>query len=166
MTVRGIFTGSFDPITYGHLDIITRSLDLFKEVIVSIGINLHKKNLFSIDDRVALCQEVIKEELGNLADCVHVVSYEGLTVNLAKQFGSCSLVRGIRNSGDFEYEQNIASINKTIAPGLETVLLMANPNMTQISSSAVRELMHYSCDVSRFVPPAVIRAFKKKWTLP
>jgi pantetheine-phosphate adenylyltransferase len=162
MTTRALFTGSFDPITYGHLDIINRSLNLFNEVIVGVGINNSKKSLFSVEERVALCQEAIKEEFPNLYDHVHVVQYNVLTVELAKQFGSCCLVRGVRSSSDFEYEQNIATINKSIAPGLETVLLIANPNTTQISSSAVRELVSFKYDVSKFVPPVVVRALKNK----
>ena len=114
MTIRAIFAGSFDPITYGHLDIINRSLGLFDQVIVALGVNMAKKTLFSVEERVALTEKVIAEELPSLSDHVHVVTYDGLTVTLAKQFGSCCLVRGVRTPTDYEYEYNIALINSKI----------------------------------------------------
>lgn len=162
MTTRAIFVGSFDPITYGHLDIINRSLCLFDQVIVGLGVNSSKKTFFSLEERVSLTEQVIREELPNLSDNVHVITYDGLTVTLAKQFGSCCLVRGVRTPSDYEYEYNIAIINSKIAPGLETILLMADPNKSAISSSAVKELARFNCDVSKFVPSAVTSAISKK----
>ena len=163
MTNRAIIVGSFDPIHFGHLNIINRSLNLFDEVIVALGINTSKKTLFSLEERVFLAKEAVNEALFPLQDCVHVVTYDTLTVDLAKQFGNCCLVRGVRTASDYEYEMNVGAINNKIAPSLETILLLADPQLSIVSSSTVKELSKFKYDVSKFVPKNIALALKEKF---
>lgn len=162
MMQRAIYAGTFDPIHYGHLNIINRSLDLFNEIIIALGTNTAKNTLFTLEERVNLVQETINEEFQALSDHIHVLTYSDLTVKFAKSFGNCCLVRAVRNTLDFEYESNVAEINKALAPGLETVLLLADSSFTHVSSSMVREVAGFGHDVSKFVPKSVLHALNSK----
>lgn len=143
---RAIFPGSFDPITRGHLDIIERSSKVFDEVVVVILENTSKQTTFSVEERLAFI-DANTSHLSNVCsayDC-------GLTVDFAKQRGACAIIRGVRSVKDYEYELDIASLNQHINGDIETVLLFASPQYTFVSSSNIRELVHYHQDISAFV---------------
>jgi pantetheine-phosphate adenylyltransferase len=143
-----IFPGSFDPFTMGHHDIVLRSLGLFDEVIIGIGYNSTKKNrYFDIDDMVKKIESVYVNQ-----DRVKVVVYNELTSTLAKKYGANYLVRGLRNTTDFEYENTISQMNNYLNSELETVFLITTPKFAQISSTIIREVHRFGADVSEFLP--------------
>lgn len=143
---KALFAGSFDPFTLGHQSIVDRALAIADEVVIGIGINAGKKSMFSVEQRI----EMIESLYGN-EPRVSVVSYNGLTTDFARGVGASFLVRGVRSSTDFEFEKNIADVNRKLT-GLETVLFITENIYSCISSSIVRELLSYGKDVSDFVP--------------
>ena len=145
-----LFPGSFDPITLGHVDIITRALPLFDEIRIAVGTNSAKNYLFSLEQRIAWITETFADE-----DKVKVVTYDGLTVDFALQEGVNFLLRGLRNPADFEFEKAIAQANREMTPELETVFLLTSARFAYISSSIVREVFNYGGDFTKFVPDAV-----------
>ncbi|MDA9147870.1 pantetheine-phosphate adenylyltransferase [Schleiferiaceae bacterium] len=145
-----LFPGSFDPITLGHVDIITRALPLFDEIRIAVGTNSAKNYLFSLEQRIAWITETFTDE-----DKVKVVTYDGLTVDFALQEGVNFLLRGLRNPADFEFEKAIAQANREMTPELETVFLLTSARFAYISSSIVREVFNYGGDFTKFVPDAV-----------
>lgn len=145
-----LFPGSFDPITLGHVDIITRALPLFDEIRIAVGTNSAKNYLFSLEQRIAWITETFADE-----DKVKVVTYDGLTVDFALQEGVNFLLRGLRNPADFEFEKAIAQANREMTPELETVFLLTSARFSYISSSIVREVFNYGGDFTKFVPNAV-----------
>lgn len=145
-----LFPGSFDPITLGHVDIIQRALPLFDEIIVAVGTNSAKKYMFSLEERVQWIHETFMGE-----PKIRVVTYEGLTVDFAKEVGVNFLLRGLRNPADFEFEKAIAQANRQLVPNLETIFLLTSARYAYISSSIVREVYHHGGDFSHFVPSTV-----------
>ncbi|KPM47482.1 pantetheine-phosphate adenylyltransferase [Jiulongibacter sediminis] len=141
------FPGSFDPFTKGHADIVERGLKLFDQVIIGIGTNPAKKRHFSLE----LMEKVIKGAFNDDAR-IRVVNYDDLTANVARDYGAKFLLRGLRNTTDFEYENTIAQVNRQIVEGLETVFLITSPSLAPISSTIVRELHSYGVDVSDYLP--------------
>ncbi len=141
-----IFPGTFDPFTIGHLSLVSRALNLVDEIIIAIGINPNKKTFFSLEDRMEMISLIFK---GN--NRVKIDSYDSLTVDYAKKVNAHFILRGIRSVNDFEYEKNIADVNRKIS-GIETFVLYTEPEHTHISSSIVRELLSYGKDVDEFVP--------------
>lgn len=142
-----LFPGSFDPFTKGHKNIVERTLQSVADiVIIAIGNNCEKKCMQTVEERVESIQRVFK---GN--DKVRVVAYEGLTIDFAKSINADFIVRGVRSIKDFEYEREIAEVNRKLS-GIETILLYTEPEYASISSSIVRELMSYGKDVSQFLP--------------
>lgn len=142
-----IFPGSFDPFTKGHEDIVIRSLELFDEVIIGIGYNSQKKRYFEVE----LMMEKINEAFADLPN-VSVMVYDELTAKLASKYKAKFMVRGLRNTTDFEYENSIAQINKYLNEELETVFLITSPELAPISSSIIREVHKYGGDVTPFLP--------------
>jgi pantetheine-phosphate adenylyltransferase len=142
-----LFPGSFDPFTKGHEDIVNRSLNLFDEVIIGIGKNTSKSRYIPIEKMIEKIEEVVK---GNKN--VKVMSYEGLTAVFAKQVNARFLIRGIRNTTDFEYESGIAQANKFIWKDLETVFLVTSPSLASISSTIIRDIHKYGGNVDAFLP--------------
>lgn len=143
-----IFPGSFDPFTMGHHDIVLRSLSLFDEVIIGIGYNSSKKNrYFDIDLMVSKIESVYVDQ-----SRVQVIVYNELTSTLAKKHGANFLVRGLRNTTDFEYENTISQMNRYLNKELETVFLITSPQYAQISSTVIREVHRFGADVSEFLP--------------
>ena len=154
----GIFPGSFDPITVGHIDLIERSLPLFDKVILAIGHNSQKKYLFSLEQRKAWLEDIV-----NKYENLQVDTYEGLTVNFAKEQCATYLIRGLRNSSDFDYEKTISQLNYIVGEGLETIFFIAQPGMSHISSTIVREIIKGKGDVSAFVPTHIFEDIKKNY---
>ena len=141
-----LFAGSFDPFTIGHKNIVDRALTtVADEVVVAIGVNVAKRSDFSLEQRKAMIEQAFEGEAR-----VRVVSYEGLTTDFAKTIGASFLLRGVRSVKDFEFERDIAEVNRQLT-GIETVLLLTDPQYAHISSSIVRELMHYGKDVSEWL---------------
>ena len=150
-----VFPGSFDPITKGHADIVLRSLPLFDEIIIAIGINSQKQSLYTLDQRMDWIREVFKNEKK-----VKVESYEGLTVNFCEKKKAKYLLRGIRSAADFEYEKTIAHLNNDMLPGLETILMLSKPELSSVSSTIVREIIRGKGKVAKFVPKEIAKNFK------
>lgn len=144
-----IFPGTFDPFTIGHESLVYRGLEFVDEVIIAIGINQNKKTFFSLEDRIKMISNLFKDELR-----VRVMSYDSLTIDFAKKVEARFILRGIRSVNDYEYEKNIADVNRIIA-GVETFVLFTKPEHTHISSSIVRELLGYGKSVDEFVPVAL-----------
>ena len=143
-----VFPGSFDPYTNGHHDIVMRSLNLFDEIIIGIGYNSSKQNrYFEIDTMVAKIEEVYKD-----VPEVSVIVYNELTSTLAKKCGAGFLIRGLRNTTDFEYENTISQMNRYLNEGLETVFLITSPEFASISSTIIREVHRYGGSVNAFLP--------------
>jgi pantetheine-phosphate adenylyltransferase len=147
---KAVFPGSFDPITLGHVDIINRALSLFDEIIIAVGVNADKKSMFSLDDRLHHIREAFKDE-----SKVKVLSYTGLTVDLCKKENANFILRGLRNSSDFNYEQSIAQTNSSLTD-VESLFIMCNPGLSNISSSIVRDIIRNGGDYSKMVPRSVM----------
>lgn len=146
MTKKGLFPGSFDPFTRGHDDIVKRALGLFDEVIIAVGYNESKKGWLPPEERVRTISKLYADE-----PRITVESYTGLTVDFAREHGVTAIIRGVRTTADFEYEMQMADVNRQLA-GIETILLPASPQLSSISSSVVRELAHFGRDVSSLLP--------------
>ena len=142
-----VFAGSFDPITRGHEDIVLQALPLFDEIIVAIGVNIDKKYAFPLEERIKWIENTFAEY-----PKVKVVSYQGLTVDLCKKMNAQFIIRGLRNTTDFEYESIIAEANKKLNPEVETVFFLANPTLRCVSSTVVRDLIKNSADLTGFIP--------------
>ncbi len=155
---RAIYPGSFDPITFGHLDIIDRSSGLFDEIIIAVLNNSKKNALFSVDERVSMIKELVKDRSN-----IRVASFQGLLVDFAKEMDAHIVIRGLRAVTDFEYELQIAQTNKVEYPELETVFLTTSLNYSYLSSTIVREFAAYGGDISKFVPESVIRFIMEKY---
>ena len=145
-----ICPGSFDPVTLGHLDIISRASQLFDKVIVAVLCNMDKNPSFSVQERIELLQQVTKDYPN-----VEIDSFSGLLVDYAKEKGAVAVVKGLRAVSDFEYEFQMAIANKRLNPQLETIFLTAEPDSMYLSSSMVREIGAYGGDISNFVPACV-----------
>ena len=158
MGTRIIYPGTFDPITLGHVDLVKRATKLFDEVIVAIAGNSTKTPLFNLEERVALCEAV-------LADIpkVKVVGFHGLLANFAREQEALAFLRGLRAVSDFEFEFQLANMNRRLAPEIESLFLTPSEKYSFISSSLVREIAALNGDVSSFVHPVVDEALKKKY---
>ena len=145
-----VFPGSFDPFTIGHEAIIRRAMSIFDEIIIAVGANALKKNFYSLETRKEMIQKVFETE-----PRVRVDHYEGLTVDYCKKNGAGYLLRGLRTSADFEFERAIGQVNKSLAPGIESVFLLTAPEHSYINSSIVRDIIINRGDASKFVPAAI-----------
>jgi pantetheine-phosphate adenylyltransferase len=152
-----LFPASFDPLTNGHLDIVSRSLRVFDELVVAVAVNLEKRTTFTLDERIAMLQAVI----GGLPG-VRITSFAGLTVDFAREIGADVVIRGVRAMSDFEYEFEMALMNKHLFPDVETVFMMASQEYLYVSSSRLKELVRLGRDVAEFVPPIVAKNLREK----
>lgn len=152
-----IYPGTFDPITYGHLDIIGRASALFDKVIVTVAINPKKKPMFSIDERIDLIRSVVQPHPN-----VECESFDGLLVNFAQEKNATVLIRGLRAISDFEYEFQMALVNRKLSEKLVTVFLMPGEKFTYLNSTIVKEVAMFGGDISAFVPPLVEARVKEK----
>jgi pantetheine-phosphate adenylyltransferase len=155
-----MYAGTFDPITFGHLDIAERALGLFDRVIMAVAQNETKHPLFTLDERVALVRESIKTVQGS--DRIEVESFQGLLVNHALARNACAVIRGLRAVSDFEFEFQLALMNRKLNEKLETIFLMPKESYTYLSSRIIKEISRLSGNISPFVPPCVEEALRSK----
>lgn len=161
MKTVALYPGSFDPITYGHLDILERATHLFDTVIATIAVNNRKEAVFSGDEREQLMRQCLQDK--SWSDRVEVEQFTGLLVDFAKKKNAHTLVRGVRQISDFEYEFRMALTNRRLAPKVDTVFLMPNEQLTFISASLVKEVAYWDGDLSSFVPEHVAKALREKF---
>lgn len=154
---KALYPGSFDPITYGHVDIIRRAVSIFDEVVVAVMINDEKKPLFTTEERL----DMLRHTIGALPQ-VSIVASHGLTVDLAHQVNAKVLIRGIRAVMDYEYELQQSTINMMLAEDIETVFLLSKPDYSFLSSSGAKTVARYQGDLHKFVPPYVAEQLQKK----
>jgi pantetheine-phosphate adenylyltransferase len=147
---KAVFPGSFDPITRGHLNILERSIPLFDEIVLAVGVNSAKNSMFSMEKRLRWL-ELVTAKFSN----VTVETFEGLTSDFCTQKEAHWLIRGVRNGGDFEYERTIAQMTNSLNPELETVILFTDPEFAHIHSNVVREILRNGGDASAFIPEAL-----------
>ncbi len=157
MCQRAIYPGSFDPVTYGHIDLIKRALEIFSEVIVAVAHNPHKKPLFTVKERVDMLKKATAELKGVIID-----DFDGLVVNYARKQKAKVLIRGLRMLSDFEYEFQMALTNRRLSPDIETIFLMPQESYSYLSSKLLKEAASLGADLSSFVPHIVEKALKKK----
>ena len=159
MTKIGMVTGSFDPVTNGHLNIIARASQLFEILYVGIFYNKNKTGLFTIAERKAMLEEAVKA----FPNVKVVTAHDSLAVDVAKELNVGYLVRGIRNAKDLDYEADLAFYNRYLASDIESVFLLTSPKWLYVSSSRIRELMHFHSDISAFVPESVVKKVEEKY---
>ncbi|HOP04743.1 MAG TPA: pantetheine-phosphate adenylyltransferase [Tenuifilaceae bacterium] len=145
-----VFPGTFDPFTVGHEAIVQRALPLFDRIIVAVGMNITKKTLFSVEQRVSMINDVFSSE-----GKVEVMSFEGLTVDFCTKIGAKYLLRGLRTAADFEYERAIGQVNKAMKPDIESVFLLTSPEHTPVNSTIVRDILVNGGDASKFIPASI-----------
>jgi len=153
-----IYPGTFDPVTNGHIDIVYRAVELFDEVIVTVARNPSKTILFSVDERVKMLKESFKDLKKVVVD-----SFDGLVVDHARNLNAIGIIRGLRAISDFEYEFQMALMNRKLAGEITTILLMPHAKYTYLNSTIVRNLAQFHGDISEFVPPHVFERLKKKF---
>ncbi len=158
MKTKVIYPGTFDPMTNGHLDLVQRAAQLFSTVIVAVAKNPSKAPVFSIDERIHLAQVVLKDLIN-----VQVHGFDGLLINCAKEYHSRVILRGLRAVSDFEYEFQLASMNRKMMPDLETLFLTPAEQHSFISANLVREIASLGGNVAQFVPPVVAEALQAKF---
>ncbi len=160
MCVKAVYPGSFDPITYGHIDIIERGSKLFDKVVVAILINPQKNPLFTVEERL----EMIKESLKHLPENkIEISSFSGLLVDYVKEIQAKAILRGIRAISDFEYEFQMALTNRRLLKKVDTVFMMPDERYSYLSANLVREIASFGGDISHFVPPHVAEKLKEKF---
>jgi pantetheine-phosphate adenylyltransferase len=145
-----VFPGTFDPFTVGHEAIVKRALNLFDKIVIAVGKNQSKNNLFTVEQRI----EMVSEVFANLPN-VEVTSYEGLTVDYCRKIGAKFLLRGLRTAADFEYERAIGQVNKAMEPEIETVFMLTAPEHTPVNSTIVRDILINKGDASQFLPSGI-----------
>lgn len=152
-----LFPGTFDPVTFGHLDIIERALPLFDKLYIGIGVNSNKQPMFAAETRIQWLDELFAKE-----SKVDALIYEGLTVDCCRKIEANYIIRGIRYVNDFEYEKAIADMNRSLDENIETLFLTCLPKYTSVASTLVRDVIKNGGDVSQFVPDAVLRTIRQR----
>jgi len=155
-TSRALIPASFDPVTNGHLDIIRRSEAIFDEIVVAVAVNVAKEGMFPVEERIEFLESALRD-----LPTARVTSFHGLTTDFAREIGAAVVVRGVRAMSDFEYEFEMALMNKHLFPEIETVFMMASAEYLYVSSSRLKELVQFGRDVSEFVPPIVAQRLKE-----
>lgn len=151
-----LFPGTFDPVTFGHIDIMERALPLFDKLVIGIGVNASKAPMFAPELRAAWVREIFANN-----PKVDTIIYEGLTVDCCKEVGANYILRGIRYVNDFEYEKAIADMNRSLDGGIETIFLTCLPKYTSVASTLVRDVIRHGGDVGQFVPEPVLRSIRQ-----
>lgn len=155
---KAVYPGSFDPVTYGHLDVIQRGAKLFDELVVLVANNEQKKELLSVEERIKILKKVTSKFKN-----VKIASHSGLTVDYLKKFGARVILRGIRTISDYEYEFKMALTNRTLAPDIETIFVMTADKYAHISSTLIREIITHRGDITPFVPKECSELLHKKY---
>ena len=161
MNLTALYPGSFDPMTYGHLDILERATHMFDNIIVAIAKNTSKEGVFSVEERQKLIEECVQGH--HWGKNVEVDNFTGLLVEYAKKRNVKTLIRGVRQISDFEYEFRMALMNRRLAPEIDTLFLMPSEELTFVSASLVREIAYWGGELSQFVPENVARALQEKY---
>lgn len=146
-----VYPGSFDPLTLGHLDIILRGAKVFDKVIVAVLSNIQKSSMFTVEERLGMIRKVLGKY-----DNIEVRSFEGLLVDFMEEAGASIILKGLRAVSDFDYELQMAHINKELSKDVETVLMMTNPKYSYISSSNIKQIVHFNGDITNFVPEEIL----------
>ena len=157
------YAGSFDPLTNGHLDVLKGALTIADSIIVGIGVQASKQPLFSFEERVSLIEAWAKEELGADAGRLRVASFKGLVIDAAREHGASIMIRGLRDGTDLDYEMQMAGMNETMAPELQTIFLPASPSVRTITATLVRQIASMGGDIRPFVPAVVAEALAAKF---
>jgi pantetheine-phosphate adenylyltransferase len=153
-----LFPASFDPITNGHLDIACRALRIFDEVVLAVAVNVSKEGFFSIEERIETLEAVVGQREG-----LRVETFQGLTVDFARKIGARAIIRGVRAMSDFDYEFEMALMNKHLSEQIETLFMMPSPEYLYVSSSRLRELVRFGRDIDEFVPPVVAKKMRERF---
>ena len=161
MALTAVYPGTFDPLTNGHLDLIKRARRLCEHIVVGVAMNPKKKPLFSLEERVELIRQSLREN-GIDGEGVEVIGFSGLLIDFAHEHNATLLIRGLRAVSDFEFEFQLASMNRTLAPEVESVFMMPGESFSFISSTLVKEVAKLNGDVSRFVSERVLHALQEK----
>ncbi len=162
MTRTGIYTGSFDPITNGHVDVIERAAALVDRLVVAVGVHHGKKPVFTADERLAMIEAEVGDRVRAAGAELVVTTFSGLAVDAARDAGATIIIRGLRDGSDFDYEIQMSTMNAVMMPDVETVFLAASPGCRHIAASLVRQIAAMGGDISEFVPPDVAVQLKNK----
>lgn len=160
MTAAALYPGSFDPITFGHIDVIGRAANVFDRLTVGVLVNPRKTPMLDLDERIATIGEAIASELPDVADRIAVAGFDGLTIDFAHRIEAGFIVRGLRAVSDFDIEMQMAHTNRKLAPGVDTVFFMTALEHAYLSSSLVKEIAAFGGDVSRMLPAAAARRLR------
>ena len=163
MKKTAIYPGTFDPITYGHIDVIKKSLKIVDKIIVAISNNYEKKHLFTADERIEIVKNALFKDLNFNKSKILVISFNSLTTNLCKKYKSNIILRGLRAVSDFEYEFQLAGMNRKLNEKIETIFLMSDVNNQIISSRLIKEIIELKGDIKKFTTKSTIRALKMKY---
>jgi pantetheine-phosphate adenylyltransferase len=164
MPRTALYAGSYDPVTNGHLDVVRHAVRLADKLVIAVGVHPGKAPLFSADERLAMLEETCAP-LARAAKCeLSSITFDGLVVETARKVGAAMLIRGLRDSSDFDYEMQMAGMNEIMAPGVQSVFLPASPAVRPITATLVRQIAGMGGDVSAFVPAAVAARLKKKFS--
>lgn len=164
MARTGFYPGSFDPVTNGHLDIITRAAKLVDKLVIGVGVHHGKAPLFSTEERLAMLDQVLADVRASGDGEIAVTTFDNLTVDAARDSGADVIFRGLRDAADFDYEMQMAGMNGCMAPDVQTVFLAASPDVRHIAASLVRQIAHMGGTVSAFVPETVEERLAKKFS--
>jgi pantetheine-phosphate adenylyltransferase len=159
----GFYSGSFDPVTHGHTDVIGRALMVVDELVIGVGVHHGKAPLFTADERIDMLEMETKALLTKRSGAIRVVTFDNLAVEAARAAGANIIIRGLRDGTDFDYEMQMAGMNGAMAPGIQTVFVAASPGMRHIAANLVRQVAAMGGDVSHFVSPAVAQRLKAKF---
>jgi pantetheine-phosphate adenylyltransferase len=159
----GFYPGSFDPVTFGHIDIARRATKLVDSLVVAVGTHHDKKALFNVEERVRLVVDALRPVADETSAEFDVTTFDTLTVGAAREVGASVIIRGLRDAGDFDYEMQMAGMNASMGPDVETVFLASSPETRYIAASFVRQIAAMGGDVTAFVPAQVAAALKRKF---
>ena len=163
MKIIAIYPGTFDPITYGHIDVIQKALKIFDNIVVAISDSKQKNQLFSIDERIEIVNKALFSDLKFIKNKIKVISFNSLTTDLCKKYKSNIILRGLRAASDFEYEFQLAGMNRKLNNNIETIFLMSDVKNQIISSRLIKEVAELNGDIKKFTTKSTINSLKKKY---